>query len=163
MLSETQAEVVAAWAEIAALVARGDGIDIERASATWSTSSFTSYHGQLLSLAVQFGVAAEIERAELSMRARLAQEAASAPAKQYSAAEEPQPDSMAGRPEEGGILIAPPRLSKRPLETKSTFSSPGKREPRRVWASVRTRSDRTRYRAASRSRSCSPSTTKRER
>ena len=31
--------------------ARNDGIDIERASATWSTSSFTSYHGQLLSLA----------------------------------------------------------------------------------------------------------------
>ena len=27
--------------------ARNDGIDIERASATWSTSSFTSYHGQL--------------------------------------------------------------------------------------------------------------------
>jgi len=39
--------------------------DIERASATWSTSSFTSYHGQLLSvsLAVQWGVAIEIERA----------------------------------------------------------------------------------------------------
>jgi hypothetical protein len=33
--------------------ARNDGIDIERASTTWSTSSFTSYHGQLLSLAVQ--------------------------------------------------------------------------------------------------------------
>ena len=33
------------------------------ASATWSTSSFTSYHGQLLSLAVQWGVAIEIERA----------------------------------------------------------------------------------------------------
>jgi hypothetical protein len=32
--------------------ARNDGIDIERASTTWSTSSFTSYHGQLLSLAV---------------------------------------------------------------------------------------------------------------
>ena len=43
--------------------ARGDGIDIERASATWSTSSFTAYHGQLLSLAVQWGVAIEIERA----------------------------------------------------------------------------------------------------
>ena len=28
-----------------------------------STSSFTSYHGQLLSLAVQWGVAIEIERA----------------------------------------------------------------------------------------------------
>jgi hypothetical protein len=26
--------------------ARNDGIDIERASTTWSTSSFTSYHGQ---------------------------------------------------------------------------------------------------------------------
>ena len=39
------------------------GIDIERASTTWSTSSFTSYHGQLLSLAVQWGVAIEIERA----------------------------------------------------------------------------------------------------
>jgi len=33
--------------------AQNDGIDIERASTTWSTSSFTSYHGQLLSLAVQ--------------------------------------------------------------------------------------------------------------
>ena len=43
--------------------ARNDGIDIERSSATWSTSSFTSYHGQLLSLAVQWGVAIEIERA----------------------------------------------------------------------------------------------------
>ena len=43
--------------------ARNDGIDLERASATWSTSSFTSYHGQLLSLAVQWGVAIEIERA----------------------------------------------------------------------------------------------------
>jgi len=43
--------------------ARNDGIDIERASTTWSTSSFTSYHGQLLSLAVQLGVAFEIERA----------------------------------------------------------------------------------------------------
>ena len=42
---------------------RGGVIDIERASATWSTSSFTSYHGQLLSLAVQWGVAIEIERA----------------------------------------------------------------------------------------------------
>jgi hypothetical protein len=40
--------------------ARNDGIDIERASTTWSTSSFTSYHGQLLSLAVQWGVAIEI-------------------------------------------------------------------------------------------------------
>ena len=36
---------------------------LERASTTWSTSSFTSYHGQLLSLAVQWGVAIEIERA----------------------------------------------------------------------------------------------------
>ena len=27
-----------------------DGIDIERANTTWSTSSFPSYHGQLLSL-----------------------------------------------------------------------------------------------------------------
>eukprot|EP00964_Phaeocystis_antarctica_P160384 scaffold131932_cov33-Phaeocystis_antarctica.AAC.1 len=47
--------------------ARNDGIDIERASTTWLTSSFTSvhehYHGQLLSLAVQWGVAIEIERA----------------------------------------------------------------------------------------------------
>ena len=42
---------------------RNDGIDIERSNATWSTSSFTSYHGQLLSLAVQWGVAIEIERA----------------------------------------------------------------------------------------------------
>ena len=36
--------------------ARNDGVDLERASATWSTSSFTSYHGQLLSLAVQTAV-----------------------------------------------------------------------------------------------------------
>ena len=43
--------------------ARNDGVDLERASATWSTSSFTSYHGQLLSLAVQWGVAIESERA----------------------------------------------------------------------------------------------------
>ena len=49
--------------------ARGDDIDYERASATWSTSSFTSYHGQLLSLAVQWGVAIEIERA-IKNRAR---------------------------------------------------------------------------------------------
>ena len=34
--------------------ARNDGIDYERASATWSTSSFTSYNGQLISLAVQW-------------------------------------------------------------------------------------------------------------
>jgi len=34
----------------------------------WSTSSFTPYHGQLLSLAVQWGVAIEIERA-ISRRA----------------------------------------------------------------------------------------------
>jgi hypothetical protein len=31
--------------------ARNDGIDIERASTTWSTSSFTSYHGQHAALA----------------------------------------------------------------------------------------------------------------
>ena len=46
--------------------ARNDGVDLERASATWSTSSTRSppsYHGQLLSLAVQWGVAIEIERA----------------------------------------------------------------------------------------------------
>jgi hypothetical protein len=43
--------------------ARNDGVDLERANATWSMSSFTSYHGQLLSLAVQWGVAIEIERA----------------------------------------------------------------------------------------------------
>ena len=43
--------------------ARNDGVDLERANSTWSTSSFTSYHGQLLSLAVQWGVAIEIERA----------------------------------------------------------------------------------------------------
>jgi hypothetical protein len=52
----------ASWASELAH-ARNDGIDIERASTTWSTSSFTSYHGQLLSLAVQWGVAIEIERA----------------------------------------------------------------------------------------------------
>ena len=54
--------------------ARNDGIDIERASATWSTSSFTSYHGQLLSLAVQWGVAIEIERAIKKSRARASAE-----------------------------------------------------------------------------------------
>ena len=43
--------------------ARNDAVDLERASATWSATSFTSYHGQLLSLAVQLGVAIEIERA----------------------------------------------------------------------------------------------------
>ena len=51
--------------------ARGDGVDLERASATWSTTSFTSYHGQLLSLAVQWGVAIEIERS-IQKRARFA-------------------------------------------------------------------------------------------
>ena len=51
--------------------ARGDGVDLERASATWSTTSFTSYHGQLLSLAVQWGVAIEIERS-IHKRARFA-------------------------------------------------------------------------------------------
>ena len=54
--------------------ARNDGIDIERASTTWSTSSFTSYHGQLLSLAVQWGVAIEIERAIKKSRARASAE-----------------------------------------------------------------------------------------
>ena len=43
--------------------ARNDAVDLERASTTWSATSFTSYHGQLLSLAVQLGVAIEIERA----------------------------------------------------------------------------------------------------
>ena len=43
--------------------ARGDGIDQERSGATWSTRSFTSYYGQLLSIAVQLGVAMEIEAA----------------------------------------------------------------------------------------------------
>ena len=51
--------------------ARGDGVDLERSSATWSTSSFSSFHGQLLSLAVQWGVAIEIERA-IQNRARFA-------------------------------------------------------------------------------------------
>ena len=41
--------------------ARGDGIDPERASATWSCRSFSSYYGQLLSVALQLGVAMEIE------------------------------------------------------------------------------------------------------
>jgi hypothetical protein len=50
--------------------ARNDGIDIERASTTWSTSSFTSYHGQLLSLAVQRGVAIEIRSSGRSRRTR---------------------------------------------------------------------------------------------
>ena len=35
--------------------ARNDSVDLKRANATWSTSSFTSYHGQLLSLAVHSG------------------------------------------------------------------------------------------------------------
>ena len=45
--------------------ARNDGIDIERASTTWSTSSFTSYHGQLLShsLAVCSGGCRDRDRA----------------------------------------------------------------------------------------------------
>ena len=51
--------------------ARGDGVDLERASATWSTTSFTSFHGQLLSLAVQWGVAIEIE-CSVQKRARFA-------------------------------------------------------------------------------------------
>ena len=41
--------------------ARNNGIDIERASTTWL--SFTSYHGQLLSLAVQWGVDRDRDRA----------------------------------------------------------------------------------------------------
>ena len=41
--------------------ARGDRVDFERESATWSTTSFMSYHGQMLSLAVQLGVATEIQ------------------------------------------------------------------------------------------------------
>ena len=40
---------------------RGNRADFERESATWSTTSFMSYHGQLLSLAVQMGVATEID------------------------------------------------------------------------------------------------------
>ena len=51
--------------------ARNDGIDIERASATWSTS-FTSYHGQLLA-GRAVGVAIEIERA-VTRRARASAE-----------------------------------------------------------------------------------------
>jgi hypothetical protein len=46
--------------------ARNDGVDIERASATWSTSSFSHLlHGQLLSLwpRAQWGIAIAIERA----------------------------------------------------------------------------------------------------
>ena len=50
---------------------RGDGVDAERTSATWSTTSFTWNHGQLLSLAVQWGVAIEIERS-IQKRARFA-------------------------------------------------------------------------------------------
>jgi len=42
---------------------RDDSVDLERASSTFTTRSFTAYHGQLLSLAVQLGVAAEIDRA----------------------------------------------------------------------------------------------------
>ena len=56
---------------LCAVWARGDGVDLERANATWSTTSFTSYHGQLLSLAVQWGVAIEIERS-IHKRARCA-------------------------------------------------------------------------------------------
>ena len=45
--------------------ARNDGIDIERASATWSTSSFTSYLSRPATLAGRAvgAVAIEIERA----------------------------------------------------------------------------------------------------
>ena len=42
---------------------RNDSVDLECASTTWATASFTAYHGQLLSLAVQLGVAIEIDRA----------------------------------------------------------------------------------------------------
>jgi len=42
---------------------RNDGLSLEQGSATWTTGSFTAYYGQLLSIAVQRGVANEIERA----------------------------------------------------------------------------------------------------
>ena len=44
--------------------ARNDGVDLERASAMWSTSSFTSYKrpATLAGRAVGWGVAIEIER-----------------------------------------------------------------------------------------------------
>ena len=42
---------------------RDDSVELEQASSTFTTRSFTAYHGQLLSLAVQMGVAIEITRA----------------------------------------------------------------------------------------------------
>ena len=47
--------------------ARNDGVDLERASATWSTSSFTSYHATASysprwPCSGGWGVAIEIER-----------------------------------------------------------------------------------------------------
>ena len=42
---------------------RGDSIAEERSSCTWTTRSFVSYYGQLLSIAVNVGGAMEIERA----------------------------------------------------------------------------------------------------
>ena len=42
--------------------ARGDRLDLERDSTTWSTRSFTSYYGQRLSVALATGVAIEIQR-----------------------------------------------------------------------------------------------------
>ena len=42
---------------------RGDSVDLEQTSATFTMRSFTAYHGQLLSLSVQMGVAIEIDRA----------------------------------------------------------------------------------------------------
>ena len=42
---------------------RGDSIAEERSSCTWTTRSFVSYYGQLLSIAVNIGGAMEIERA----------------------------------------------------------------------------------------------------
>jgi len=48
---------------------RGGRIDVERLSTTWSTRSFSSYYGQLLSIAVTTGVAIEIWRTAQSAHA----------------------------------------------------------------------------------------------
>jgi hypothetical protein len=42
---------------------RGDGISQERLGATWTTTSYTSFYGQTLSIALQLGVAMELESA----------------------------------------------------------------------------------------------------
>jgi len=49
--------------QLARAARRGDSIAEERSSSTWTTRSFASYYGQLLSIAVNIGGAMEIERA----------------------------------------------------------------------------------------------------